>query len=228
MAETGGRVARLLDRLLKDPRPLCKVYRQLDFLIPLVWQCTLMEPAKGIFELITEIERSSNESGGQTGSHNHGIVSITHTPGFPPADIAQCGPALVVYGHDKEAAEAVADRLADFIKKKEPAFAGRLYTPDEAVAEAMRLAQTATKPIVLADIQDNPGAGGTSDTVGLLRALIAHRAKGAVLGMIVDPEAAAAAHEAGEGALLPCGVGAKVGYAGETPVAARWRAKRLG
>ena len=57
MAETGGRAARLLDRLLKDHRPLCKVYRQLDFLIPLVWQCTLMEPAKGIFELITEIEK---------------------------------------------------------------------------------------------------------------------------------------------------------------------------
>jgi len=227
MAETGGRAARLLDRLLKDHRLLCKVYRQLDFLIPLVWQCTLMEPAKGIFELITEIERSSNESGGPTGSHNQGIVSITHTPGFPPADIAQCGPALVVYGQDKEAAEAVADRLADFIKKKEPAFAGRLYTPDEAVADAMRLAQTATKPIVLADIQDNPGAGGTSDTVGLLRALIAHRARGAVIGMIVDPEAAEAATAAGEGAVLDHGIGAAVGFAGEMPVQAAWRVVRL-
>jgi microcystin degradation protein MlrC len=161
MAETGGRAVRLLDRLLKDGRPLYKAYRQLDFLIPLVWQCTLMEPANGIFELIAEIERASDRSGGPTSSHNQGIVSITHTPGFPPADIAQCGPALVVYGHDKEAAEAQADRLANFIKEREPAFAGRLYTPDEAVAEAMRLARTATRPVVLADIQDNPGAGGT-------------------------------------------------------------------
>src|SRR5713101_869121 len=197
MAETGGRAARLLDRLLKDRRPLHKAYRQLDFLIPLVWQCTLMEPAKGIFDLITEIERGSDSSGGPSGSHNQGIVSITHTPGFPPADIAQCGPALVVYGHDREAAETQADRLAGFIKEQEPAFAGRLYTPDEAVVEAMRLARSATKPIVLADIQDNPGAGGTSDTVGLLRALIAHRAKGAVIGMIVDPAAAEMATAAG-------------------------------
>jgi microcystin degradation protein MlrC len=227
MAETGGRTARLLDRLLKDRRPLYKAYRQLDFLIPLVWQCTLMEPAKRIFELITEIERGSDGSGGPTGSHNQGIVSITHTPGFPPADIAQCGPALVVYGHDKEAAEAQADRLAGFIKEKEPAFSGRLYTPDEAVVEAMRLAQTATKPIVLADIQDNPGAGGTSDTVGLLRALIAHRASGAVIGMIVDPEAAGAATAAGEGAMLGRGIGAAVGFAGETPVEAAWRIVRL-
>jgi microcystin degradation protein MlrC len=81
---------------------------------------------------------------------------------------------------------------------------------------------------MLADIQDNPGAGGTSDTVGLLRALIAHHAKGAVIGMIVDPEAAEAATAAGEGALLDRGIGAKIGYAGETPVDAQWRVVRLG
>ena len=186
-----------------------------------------MEPAKGIFELIGEIERGSDGSGGPTRTHNQGIVSITHTPGFPPADIAQCGPALVVYGHDREAAEAQADRLADFIKQQEPAFAGRLYTPDEAVVEAMRLARTATRPILLADIQDNPGAGGTSDTVGLLGALIAHRARGAVIGMIVDPEAAEAATAAGEGTVLERGIGAVVGFAGERPVERPWRVARL-
>src|SRR5579864_1304836 len=221
MAATGGRAALLLDRLLTERRPLYKAYRQLGFLIPLVWQCTGAEPARGIFALIGEVERGA-------ASHNQGILSITHTPGFPPADIAQCGPALVVYGHDREAAEAAADRLAAAIGEREAAFAGKLYTPEEAVAEALSLARHATKPVVLADIQDNPGAGGTSDTVGLLRALIAQRAKGAVIGMIVDPEAAEAAEAAGEGALLSCGVGAKVGYAGETPVEANWRIVCLG
>jgi microcystin degradation protein MlrC len=156
MAETGGRAAQLLDRLLRDRRPLYKAYRQVDFLIPLVWQCTSTEPARSIFALIVEIERGSDRSGALTGSHNQGIVSITHTPGFPPADIAQCGPALVVYGHDKEAAEAAADRLWGFIRKQEPAFAGRLWTPDEAVSEAMRLAQTATRPVLLADTRTIP------------------------------------------------------------------------
>jgi microcystin degradation protein MlrC len=181
MAATGGRAALLLDNLLSERRPLCKAYRQLGFLIPLVWQCTEAEPARGIFAMIGDIEQGAL-------SHNQGIVSITHTPGFPPADIAQCGPALVVYG----------------------------------------LARHATRPVVLADIQDNPGAGGTSDTVGLLRALIAQRARGAVIGMIVDPEAAEAAEAAGEGALLDCGIGAKIGFAGEAPVTAEWRVVRLG
>ena len=220
MADTGGRAAELLDRLIREKRPLAKAYRQVDFLIPLVWQCTMAEPTKGVFALIDEIERGE-------ASHNQGIVAIVHTPGFPPADIAECGPTLVVYGHDQEAADAAADRILAAIKARESEFAGGLYTADEVVIEAIRLSKTATKPIVLADIQDNPGAGGTSDTVGLLRALIAHKATGAVVGMIVDPEAAAAAHEVGEGALLPCGVGAKVGYAGETPVEANWRVVRI-
>jgi microcystin degradation protein MlrC len=223
MAVTGSRAAQLLDRLLKDRRPLYKAYRQIDFLIPLVWQCTMAEPAKGIFALIDEIEQGSQRGAIPSGSHNQGIVSITHTPGFPPADIAQCGPALVVYGLDRDAAEAAADRIAGAIREREAGFAGKLYTPDEAVIEAMRIAERATRPVLLADIQDNPGAGGTSDTVGLLRALIAHRATGAVIGMIVDPEAADMATMAGEGALLDCGIGAKVGYAGETPVEAQWR-----
>ncbi len=227
MAATGGRAAELLDRLLKERRPLHKAYRQIDFLIPLVWQCTLNEPTKGIFELIAEIEEGGRRGAMPGAAHNQGIVSITHTPGFPPADIAQCGPALVVYGHDREAAELAADRIAAAIREREADFAGRLYSADEAVAEALRLAKTASGPIVLADIQDNPGAGGTSDTVGLLRALIAHNAAGAAIGMIVDPGAAVAATAAGEGAMLGRGIGAAVGFAGETPVEAAWRVVRL-
>ncbi len=228
MADTGSKAAELLDRLLKEKRVLHKAFRQIDFLIPLVWQCTLLDPAKGIFDLLEAIERGTDSRGAPSGSHNQGIVSLTHTPGFPPADIKECGPALVVYGYDKAATEAAADRLAAAIKAKEKAFAGKLWSADDAVIEAMRLAKTATKPVILADVQDNPGTGGTSDTVGLLRALIAHKAKGAVIGMIVDPQAAEAAAEAGEGAILERGVGAVVGFAGETPVEASWRVVKLG
>lgn len=221
MAVTGRRAAELLDRLLKDKRPVYRAYRQLDFLIPLVWQSTFIEPAKSIFNLVGEIETGDK-------SHNQGIVSVTHTPGFPPADIAQCGPALVIYGHDKETVEAAADRLAQAVKAQEKAFAGELLDPDAAALRAIELARKASKPIVLADVQDNPGAGGTSDTVGLLAALMRHKAKGAVIGMIVDQEAAQAALEAGEGKVMRRGIGAAVGYAGEEPVEADWRVVKLG
>jgi microcystin degradation protein MlrC len=225
MADTGARAAQLLDRLLKEKRTLHKAYRQLDFLIPLVWQCTLIEPAKGIFDLVEEVE-NGGRSGGAT--HNYGIVSVTHTPGFPPADIAQCGPALVVYGWDQAAVEAAADKIAAAVKAREADFAGEILDPDTAAERAIALARTAKKPIVLADVQDNPGAGGTSDTVGLLQALMRHSARGAVIGMIVDEEAAKAAHATGVGNIMRRGIGAAVGYAGETPVEADWRVVRIG
>ena len=221
MAVTGKRAVELLDRLLKEKRPVYRAYRQLDFLIPLVWQCTFIEPAKSIFDLVGELEAGEK-------SHNQGIVSVTHTPGFPPADIAQCGPALVVYGHDKEAVEAAADKLAQTVKAQEKAFAGELLDPDAAALRAIELSKNAKKPIVLADVQDNPGAGGTSDTVGLLAALMRHKAKGAVIGMIVDEEAAKAAVATGEGNIMHRGIGAVVGYAGEKPVVADWRVVKVG
>ncbi|UYN97681.1 MAG: M81 family metallopeptidase [Enhydrobacter sp.] len=220
MATTGKRAVELLDRLLREKRPVHRAYRQLDFLIPLVWQCTFIEPAKSIFDLVGELEAGEK-------SHNQGIVSVTHTPGFPPADIAQCGPALVVYGHDKEAVEAAADKLAGAVKAQEKAFAGELLDPDQAALRAIELSKTAGRPIVLADVQDNPGAGGTSDTVGLLAALMRHKARGAVIGMIVDEGAATEAATTGEGNVMRRGIGAVVGYADEKPLVADWRVVKV-
>jgi microcystin degradation protein MlrC len=155
---------------------------------------------------------------------NQGIVSH---PALASAGRHRPTARAAVYGHDKDAVEAAADKLAQTVKGQEKAFAGELLDPDAAVARALELAKKAKKPIVLADVQDNPGAGGTSDTVGLLAALIRHKAKGAVIGMIVDEEAANAAVETGEGNVMRRGIGAVVGYGGETPVEADWKVVKL-
>jgi len=225
MAATGEKAARLLDRLLREKRKLYKAYRQFDFLIPLVWQCTLNEPSKGLFDMIEEMEQGG--TGKITAKHNFNIVSATITPGFPPADITHCGPALVAYAWDQASADAAADALASALNSRESQFSGEVFDPDAAVQKAMEMAKTAKKPIVLADVQDNPGAGGTSDTVGLLKAMMRNKAKGAVIGMLVDPDSAQAAHEAGEGNIMERGIGAVVGVGGETPAKARWRVTKL-
>jgi microcystin degradation protein MlrC len=80
----------------------------------------------------------------------------------------------------------------------------------------MELARSATKPIVIADTQDNPGAGGDSDTTGMLRALVRNRASGAI-GVIYDPESARAAHAAGVGATVTLDLGGKSGIPGDAP-----------
>ena len=96
-------------------------------------------------------------------------------------------------------------------------FDGRIFTPDEGVLHAMELAKTASKPIVIADTQDNPGAGGDSDTTGMLRALVRNNAQRAATGVIYDPASAQAAHEAGVGATVTLALGGKSGIPGDAP-----------
>ena len=96
------------------------------------------------------------------------MLSLAYLAGFPPADLWDCGPTVSVHAYSQEEADAAADEIAQVVALKEAEFAEPLLQPDEAVQEAMRLAETMSKPVVLADTQDNPGCGGSGDTVGML------------------------------------------------------------
>ncbi|MGE0714763.1 MAG: M81 family metallopeptidase [Alphaproteobacteria bacterium] len=214
MAETGGRAAALLDRILREGRKPAKAYRQLPFLIPLTWQCTFIEPGKSLYDLCAALEGDD-------------VPSVSFTPGFPAADIHHCGPAVFAYGWTQEAADAAADSMANAVAEAEEAFAGKLYDPDSVVQEAARLAQGASRPVVIADTQDNPGAGGNSDTTGLLAAMIRNDARNTALGLLWDPASARAAHAAGEGATIRLRLGAVSGVAGIEPVEAEFRVDKV-
>ncbi|MHA1571690.1 MAG: M81 family metallopeptidase [Alphaproteobacteria bacterium] len=212
MAETGRRTALLLDRLLRGERPR-GAFRQIDYLMPLVWQCTDLDPAKGLYAAVAEAERAEAA-----------LWSTSLLAGFPPADIHDVGPSVLVYADDQPTADRTADALAAQAQAAESAFAGTLYTPDEAVRYAMTQGR---RPVVIADSQDNPGAGGNSDTVGMLRALIDADAQNAVLALLYDPEVAAKAHAAGEGADIEVALGAKAPWQGEQPYRGRFHVDRL-
>ncbi|KIZ47812.1 MlrC C-terminal domain-containing protein, partial [Rhodopseudomonas palustris] len=62
-----------------------------------------------------------------------------------------------------------------------------------------------------------PGAGGDSDTTGMLRALVRNNAQRAAIGAIYDPASAAAAHAAGLGATVALALGGKSGIKGDAP-----------
>lgn len=210
MAETGGCAAMLLHRFLEGAGPRGKAFRQASFLIPITWQCTLVEPARSIYAALDEA----------------GAESASFTPGFPAADIADCGPAVLAYAETQEAADRAAEALLRLVEAAEPRFAGRIWSPDEAVRHAM--AASPGKPVVIADTQDNPGGGGTSDTTGMLAALVRNGAEGAALGVMADPEAALAAHAAGEGAEIELVLGGRSGIPGDAPFRGRFVVERLG
>ncbi len=224
MAETGERAARLLRELLRegprDGRKAATHARRLPFLIPLNAQSTWMSPAREVYEALAAIEA-------QTG------CTLSFCMGFPASDFDECGP--VAWGHGGAAEQAV-ERL--YALASEP----RQWRPDflparEAVAQALAVAAQQTAPVVIADTQDNPGAGGDSNTTGMLHALLAQGAgrqwPGQVaLGLLVDPEAARQAHEAGVGAVLELALGKAVptftGQPSDPPLQGRFVVRFLG
>src|SRR3954467_9252215 len=204
MAETGRASARHLALLLKTKQRFAKAFRQLPFLIPISWQCTNDQPTKGIYEKLAALE-------------NAAVPTLSFAPGFPAADFRDCGPSVFAYGATQADADAAADKVVALIEGHEDDFDGRIYSPDDGVRHAMELAKGANKPIIIADTQDNPGAGGDSDTTGMLRALVRNKAVRAATGVIYDPPSARAAHAAGVGASVTLALGGKSGIPGDAP-----------
>ena len=204
MARTGARAFELLDAISRrGTRPVLAAH-SLDFMVPICWQGTDREPARGLYATLDAIEA-------ETGAH------LSYAMGFPAADFPECGQLVWAYADEATVAEAAAARLAGAVAAAEPAFGGRLYSPEEAVREAIARPRVAGRPILIADGQDNPGAGGDSDTTALLRALAAAGARDAALGLIVDPAAAAEVHRHRVGDTVRLALGGRSRVPGDAP-----------
>ncbi len=213
MAETGARARALLARLLERQAPFAKAWRTLPFLVPLSAQATTRPPLDTIF---AGLEMAGGGS----------VTSADIAMGFPPADIRDAGGAVVAYGEAPAAVEAAAESQLAALTAAEARFENPLKGEAEAV-EAAKARAGVGCPVVLADVQDNPGAGATSDTTGLLRALVEGGARGAALALMWDPAAAAAAHEAGVGARLDLAIGGRFPETGAAPFAAEFEVEQV-
>ena len=197
MKAAGAQAMRLLLERIERGRPWAAAFRQLDFWLPLGSQCTLMAPMQEVMA-----ERASL-------AERMGVAELAFCFGFPYADFPDCGPAIAAYAETQAKADAAADAFLAHVTARESAFVQDTLPSAAAVAEAKRLAAGASKPIVIADTQDNPGGGGHGDTTELLAELVRQKAKDAVFCLINDAENAAACHAAGEGATLSLSLGGK-------------------
>jgi microcystin degradation protein MlrC len=213
MAEAGERAAGLLKRLLTRGTRYHRAARRLPFLIPINGMCTMVEPARGTYGALARAESAQG-------------VALSFAPGFPAADFPECGGVVWGYGDDARIEGVVAD-LTDNIVSREAQWVVPFLEPEEAVRQAQAIAARATKPVVIADTQDNPGGGGDSNTTGMLRALVKCEAQGAAIGLMVDGAAARAAHEAGAGHDITIALGGQSGVDGDAPFHATFRVEQL-
>ena len=206
---SGQRAALWLERVLSWKGKGGRAYRQAPFLVPVTTGCTYTEPSGGLYRLLETIEA-------ETGA------ALSLNMGFPPADIPDVGPTVLAYAATQAQADAAADRLFEALLAAESGFAAHQPLPvTHAVAQAIAQAAAAQRPIILADTQDNPGAGCPSNTTGLIKALLEQKATETLVGIVHDPAAAAQAHAVGLGGQVQTLGGGLTGP-GQQPLPGPW------
>lgn len=210
MAETGARCVPVLQRLLAG-EPLYKAFQPVPYLIPLHAQHTGSKPFSEIYQLPERFEQQE--------------ILAEIALGFTAADFSDTGPSCLAYAATAQKAAAAAEEVVHLFVSREADLDCSMLSLEETVSICR---ERRRKPIVVADVQDNAGAGGTSDTTGLLAALIEGGTKSVLMGLFHDPESAKQAHKAGEGARIKLAVGAKSNLAGHVPVKAEFEVLALG
>ena len=126
------------------------------------------------------------------------VVSVC--AGFTAADIHDIGPSVTVTADgDTAAAQRIAEEFMDYAWQTRDFVSVRHASIADAVARARAGQDGADKPLVLADVTDNPGSGHYGDTTNLLRAMIAADLQNAAFYAIFDPDAVQAATRIGAG-----------------------------
>ena len=137
-----------------------------------------------------------------------GVVNAAYLHGFPWSDIPEAGISVLAITDEKDdLANRITADLAETIWRSRDKFQKKLFTPEEAVEIAM---QSPIGPVIIADVADNPGGGGSGDSTFILRALKQAGATDVGFGVVADPKAVQLAIEAGVGARVRLSLGGKL------------------
>lgn len=194
MGETGERAARALIRLLREGRRPGLAVARPDVVIPSIMSATALEP----LALIIAEARAAEQAGD---------CDISIMAGFSYADSANTGMSVICLDWTgQEAAEAKAQAFSDRLRAARAAIANAMpiLSAAEALADIARKPAQG-RPIVLLEHADR-----MNDSTHLLQALLKCDVGRVNVPFLVDPETAAQAHAAGEGAEI------KVALAGKT------------
>lgn len=133
---------------------------------------------------------------------------------------------MFAYGTNPQAVDKAVKTMSAALVDAESRFESEYHEVDDAILLAA--GNNSGKPVFLIDTQDNPGAGGNADTIGLLEGLLRHDVPDSALGVLFDPEVAVQSHAVGVGREIDVLIGAKSGFPGEQPLNHRFRVEQLG
>ncbi|RVA45188.1 M81 family metallopeptidase, partial [Mesorhizobium sp. M7A.F.Ca.CA.004.11.1.1] len=154
-----------------------------------------------------------------------GVLSVSVIHGFMAADVAEMGTRiLVVTDDDKAKGDALAERLGRELYALREKTAMTMLSATDGIDRALAVrAENPGKPVVIADIWDNPGGGVPGDGTFVLRQMLARGLDRFAVATIWDPIAVTFCLAAGEGAVIDLRFGGKAGPQAGEPIDARVR-----
>lgn len=172
---------------------------------------TSREPMRSFVDRIQALQGKNN------------ILSISLIHGFMAGDVPELGTqVMVVTDNDAPRGEALAESLGMEIFGMRGRTAMPMLDTEAGLDKAVALAAKKTgKPVVVADVWDNPGGGVAGDGTLILRRIIERGIDNVAVATIWDPIAVTFCLAAGEGARIQLRFGGKAGPDGGAPLNAR-------
>lgn len=167
-----------------------------EMLVPTINMRTAEGPMVELFKMAVDKESNSD------------VRNVSVFGGFPFADVPFAGLSILTLTNNQpDLAKNISEEIGARAWEIRHEFIKELWKPADAVRYAMKQKEG---PIILADVGDNPGGGGSGETTGLLRELVAAGAKDVGFALIVDPEVVEQAIKSGPGARIKIPLGGKL------------------
>ena len=199
MYETGEHAGRLLLQMLRGEARYRVCWHPLPLMSHTLRSTTLDGAMRDAVQAARDLE-------------TQGLPAATVFAGFSLADIsAPCVSVVATCRAEAlDTAQAAVDGLAQKIWQRRAEYVYRSEPLAVSLRRAQKMADGATRPVLLLDHGDNCMSGGTCDTMDVLQTALANGMTDLAVGPLCDPEAVAALTAAGEGAAVDIALGNKV------------------
>ena len=170
--------AECLQRIFNEDLTTTNAYSHRPMMAPTINMRTAEGPMVELHQLAKEWEAKP------------GIINVSIFSGFPYGDVPHSGLSIITTAEKQfhKCAQACSEAIANRAWEIREQFLKKIPNPIEGLDQVEQLLNTpGSGPIILADVADNPGGGGSGDTTELLRELVKRNIPGSAAAPIWDP-----------------------------------------
>ena len=159
---------------------------------------TSKEPMRSFVDKIKKLEKYKTNLS----------ISIIH--GFMAGDSPDLGAKIIILtDNDKKNGDKLSSKLGMQLFSFRSDLPPKTLTVNSSILKAKKLSNKNTKPVLIADIWDNPGGGVAGDSTVLIKKVLSMKLKNIAVGTIWDPIAVETCFKAGENNLINLKFGEK-------------------